>query len=84
MIYLEISDSAGQKHIDLMGTYSISEVIDLISEAVGEEDTESSESSGTETDEDSEESSEDSEKERQQMIVEARVLHNIALKRYGD
>ena len=81
MIYLEISDSAGQKHIDLMGTYSISEVISMISEAVGDEDTESSE---TETDEDSEESSEDSEKERQQMIVEARILHNIALKRYGD
>ncbi len=81
MIYLEISDSAGRKHIDLMGTYSISEVIDLISEAVGDEDTESSE---TETDEDGEDSSEDSEKERQQMICEARVLHNIALKRYGD
>ena len=80
MIYLEISDSAGRKHIDLMGTYAISEVIDLISEAVGDEDTESSE---TETDEESEES-EDIEKERQQMIVEARVLHNIALKRYGD
>ena len=82
MIYLEISDSAGQKHIDLMGTYSISEVISMISEAVGDEDTESSETE--EDSEDSEESSEDSEKERQQMIVEARILHNIALKRYGD
>ena len=54
MIYLEISDSAGRKELDLMGTFSISEIIDLISEAVEDEDSEDESESESDLDEDEE------------------------------
>ena len=61
MIYLEISDKAGDKIIDLHGTFSIREVIDLIGDRLSgsdEEDDEeySEEDSESESDEESEES----------------------------
>jgi hypothetical protein len=43
MIYLEISDKAGDKIIDLHGTFSIREVIDLIGDRLSGSDEEDSE-----------------------------------------
>jgi hypothetical protein len=60
MIYLEISDKAGDKIIDLHGTFSIREVIDLIGDRLSgsdeEDDEEYSEESESESDEESEDS----------------------------
>ena len=42
MIYLELSDSAGGKTLELDGCFSISELIDIISERLTESDEEDS------------------------------------------
>ena len=55
MIYLEISDKAGDKIIDLHGTFSIREVIDLIGDRLSGSDEEDSDE---ESDEESESESE--------------------------
>jgi hypothetical protein len=57
MIYLEIADKAGDKIIDLYGTFSIREVIDLIGDRLsGSDEEEDDEESESESDEESEES----------------------------
>ncbi len=63
MIYLELSDSAGKKILDLDGCFSISELIDLISERLTESD-----------DEDTDEESEtDSESDNDKLIREMKA-----------
>jgi len=54
MIYLELSDSAGGKTLELDGCFSISELIDIISERLTESDEEDSDEE-TESETDSEE-----------------------------
>ena len=60
MIYLEISDKAGDKIIDLHGTFSIREVIDLIGDRLSGSDEEDSEEDSDEEYSESDEESEDS------------------------
>jgi len=63
MIYLELSDRAGDKVLELDGTFSISELIDLISERLTESD-----------DEDTDEESEtDSESDNDKLIREMKA-----------
>ena len=71
MIYLELSDKAGRKEIELYGIFSISEVIDLIADEAGyetdddsDEETESESGSEVNTDE-----------EMEAVREEARLLH---------
>jgi hypothetical protein len=54
MIYLEIADKAGEKELDLYGTFSIREIIDMIGDRLSTDDEEDDEES--ESDEESEES----------------------------
>ena len=66
MIYLELSDSAGDKVLELDGTFSVRELIDLIAEELSDGDE-------TDDEEDSESESEsemDSEEEIRQMKAE--------------
>jgi hypothetical protein len=51
MIYLELSDRAGDKTIELDGCFSISELIDLISERLSESDEEDSDEESDESEE---------------------------------
>ena len=43
MIYLEMSDLAGNKEIDLYGTFSIREIIDMIGDRLSTDDEEDDE-----------------------------------------
>ena len=54
MIYLELSDRAGEKTLELDGCFSIVELIDIISERLTESDEEDSDEE-TESETDSEE-----------------------------
>jgi hypothetical protein len=54
MIYLELADKAGEKELDLYGTFSIREIIDMIGDRLSTDDEEDDEES--ESDEESEES----------------------------
>jgi hypothetical protein len=54
MIYLELADKAGDKELDLYGTFSIREIIDMIGDRLSTDDEEDDEES--ESDEESEES----------------------------
>ena len=67
MIYVELSDKAGQKEIELYGIFTISEVLDMIaSEADYETDDESCSD---------EESDMDTDEEMEAAREEARMLH---------
>jgi hypothetical protein len=72
MIYLELSDKAGRKEIELYGIFTISEVIDLIADEAGYE-TDDESYSGDESDEETESGSESEEMEAAR--EEARMLH---------
>jgi hypothetical protein len=56
MIYLELADKAGEKELDLYGTFSIREIIDMIGDRLSTDDEEDDEESESESDEESEES----------------------------
>ena len=56
MIYLEIADKAGDKVIDLYGTFSICEIIDMIADRLSDGDEEDSEESESESESESEDS----------------------------
>lgn len=70
MIYLELSDKAGRKEIELYGIFTISEVIDLIADEAGY-DTDDEDS-----DEETESESEvNTDEEMEAAREEARMLH---------
>jgi len=73
MIYLELSDKAGRKEIELYGIFSISEVIDLIADEAGyETDDDSDEETESESGSESEVNTDE---EMEAVREEARLLH---------